>query len=123
VANDFTAVFTQLRGLLLRLQSNLIVKADSVMGYSLDTPYSEKYKKALFFAAVKINKNYVSYHLMPVYVFPELLEGISPTLKKRMQGKSCFSFKTISDSELFELQTLTTACFEKFERGGLLQKL
>jgi hypothetical protein len=123
MANDFATVFTQLRGLLLGIESNLIVKADSLMGYSLDTPYSEKYKKALFFGAVKINKNYVSYHLMPVYMFPELLEGISPTLKKRMQGKSCFNFKTISDSELFELQILTSACFEKFLHGDLLQKL
>jgi hypothetical protein len=61
--------------------------------------------------------------LMPVYTFPELLEGISPILKKRIQGKSCFNFKTISDSELFELQILTTACFEKYVQSGLLQKL
>jgi hypothetical protein len=122
MATDFAAVFMQLRGLLFRLQSNLIVKADSLVGYSLDTPHSEKAKKTLFFAALKINKNDVSYHLMPVYVFPELLEGISSALKKRMLGKSCFNFKTISDSELFDLQTLTTACFEKFLHGGLLQK-
>ncbi len=73
MATDFAAVFTQLRGLLSSLESNLIVKADSLIGYSLDTPYSEEYKKSLFFAAVNINKNYVSYHLMPVYMFPELL--------------------------------------------------
>ena len=30
---------------------------------------------------------------MPVYMFPDLLDGISPELRRRMQGKSCFNFK------------------------------
>jgi hypothetical protein len=40
---------------------------------------------------VQIKKNYVIYHLMPVYLNPGLLEGMSPGLRKRMQGKSCFN--------------------------------
>jgi hypothetical protein len=123
MATDFEVVFTQLRGLLSSIESNLVVKADSSTKYSLDTPYSEKYQKEVFFGAAVILRNDVSYHLMPVYVFPELLADISPTLKKKLRGKSCFHFKTILDSELFELQTLTTACFEKFVRGGLINQI
>ena len=36
---------------------------------------------------------HVSVHPIPVYVHPELLEALSPTLRKRMQSKSCFNFK------------------------------
>ncbi len=57
--------------------------------------------KPRWFGAVQTKKNYVSYHLMPVYEDPALLEGISPELKARMQGKSCFNFKTV-DPDLFE---------------------
>ncbi len=59
---------------------------------------------------------------MPVYMFPELLENVTPTLKKRMQGKSCFNFKTISEAELLELHALTLASREKFVGAGLIQQ-
>jgi len=50
-------------------------------------------KKQLFFAAVKIGKTSVSFYLMPVYVFPDLTENISPELKKRMQGNPVLILK------------------------------
>ncbi len=53
---------------------------------------------------------------MPVYVNPALLEAISPELRKRMQGKSCFNFKTI-DMQLFEeLAALTYVAYTKPSR-------
>ena|SRR5260221_12732590 len=119
---DFQAVFEQLKAILQKTaaQSRLIVKADAAGGYSLDTPYSDKYKKEVFFGAVRINKNYVSYHLMPIYACPDLLDGISPELKKRMQGKSCFNFKSIKPEMLAELDQLTQKGRERFERDHLL---
>ncbi|MBK9088281.1 MAG: hypothetical protein IPL90_04220 [Holophagales bacterium] len=87
----------------------LKVTADGPKGYSLNTPYSEKWKKELFFGAVQVMKNYVSFHLFPVYMFPALLDGISGELKARMQGKSCFNFRA-PDTVLFqELEALTKA--------------
>ena len=47
-----------------------------------------------WFAGTRLGKRYVSYYLMPVYVEPSLLDGISPELRRRMQGKSCFNFTT-----------------------------
>jgi hypothetical protein len=46
---------------------------------------------------------------MPVYYFPDLLHDISPALKRRMQGKSCFNFASIDQLEptLPELTQLT----------------
>ncbi len=57
---------------------------------------------------------------MPVYMFPDLLQGISARLKKRMQGKSCFNFAAI-DQELFnELARLTQKGFDRFGQEKLL---
>jgi hypothetical protein len=117
---DFQAVFTDLKRIYQSLQVPVTVTADEAGNYSLNAPYSSKHKKELFFGAVQIKKNYVSYYLMPVYMFPDLLEGISPGLKKHMQGKSCFNFKSV-DSELFaELEALTVKSTQRMQSEGLL---
>lgn len=117
--SDFPVIFEQLKNILKPYASNLTVKTDSADTYYLDGPYSKKWKKELFFGSAQIKKNYVSFYLMPVYMYPELLTGISPELRKHMQGKSCFNFKK-ADSALFqELATLTRKGVEKFrEENG-----
>jgi hypothetical protein len=50
-----------------------------------------------------------AFHLFPVYVFPDLLTGISPELKKRMHGKSCFNFTKVDEALFAELARLTAA--------------
>ena len=77
-----------------------------------------KNKKPLFFGAVNIKKSYVSYHHMPLYVFPELLDELSPELKKRMQGKSCFNFKHSDRVLCEELKEITKLGYEKYREAG-----
>jgi hypothetical protein len=64
-------------------------------------------KEPMWFGGVRRGKAYVSYHLMPVYTHPALAATISPALKKRMQGKSCFNFKTADPALFEELAALT----------------
>ena len=111
---EFPLVFEKLKPILKPYSSKLIVKVDTSEGFSLDGPYSEKWKKELFFGAAQIKKNYVSFYLMPVYMCPDLLKNISPELKKHMQGKSCFNFKNIDKSLFDELAQLTKQGFEFF---------
>ena len=111
---DFPLVFEQLKAILKPYAKNLTVTADTSTAYSLDGSYSEKYKKVIFFGAAQIKKNYVSFYLMPVYMFPELLQGISPELKKHMQGKSCFNFKKVEPELFKELSELTKLSVKHF---------
>ena len=113
--NDFPVVFEHLKNILKLYAQNLSLKADTPDSYYLDGPYSEKWKKELFFGSAQIKKNYVSFYLMPVYMYPELLQNISPELKKRMQGKSCFNFKKIEPELFRELAELTRKGAEKFK--------
>jgi len=57
---------------------------------------------------------------MSAYVNPKLLNGISPELKKRMQGKSCLNFKKVDESLLKELSILTKAGFEYYKKNSML---
>ena len=117
--DDFPEVFEQLKNILKPYETSLIVKTDTSDTYYLDGPYSEKWKKELFFGSAQIKKNYVSFYLMPVYMYPELLNDISPALKKHMQGKSCFNFKTVEPELFVELVELTRKGAEKFrEENG-----
>lgn len=119
-STDFTKTFTALRGLFAPYADKLTVTADTKENYALDAAYSEKWKKVIFFGAVQLKKNYVSLHLMPVYMYPELLKGISKTLKARMQGKSCFNFKSLDEATLVELKQLVKAAFARFKSEGLV---
>jgi hypothetical protein len=118
---QFALVFQQLKRILEPFAKRLHVTADSNDSFILETAYIEQWKKPLFFGGVQIKKNYVSYHLMPVYAFPALLDGISPQLKKRMQGKSCFNFTTLDPALAAELAQLTTRGFERYQEEWQLQ--
>jgi hypothetical protein len=117
-AADFTATFAALKSILAKYAPKLTVVADKPGNYYLDAGYSEEWKKTIFFGAVRVGKNYVSFHLMPVYGCPDLLDDLSDDLKKHVQGKACFNFKTITPAQVKELKALTKRGFEKFKKLG-----
>jgi len=116
--SDRAPVVAALRSLLEPYAGSLNEVENSRSGYSLETGYSETYKRRVFVAGVREGKSYVSYYLMPVYACPDLLDGMSPQLKKRMQGKSCFNFKQVEPELFAELKTLTKRSFERFRKEG-----
>lgn len=118
---DFPAVFQRLKSILQPYAPRLVVKADQETTYYLDTAVMMPNKTPLFFGAAQVKKNYVSFHLFPVYMYPELLDGISPALRKRMQGKSCFNFTKVDEPLLEELARLTEAGIRKFEEQGFVR--
>jgi hypothetical protein len=114
---SFDETFDALRRVLARHSKRLIVVADKPGDYQVaSATQTDRIGRPLWLAAVQTKKNYVSYHLIPVYAVPALLENISPELKKRMQGKSCFNFTTIDKAQLKELDALTKAGFTAFGR-------
>ena len=107
-----------LRAILELYEAYLVRTAASDSGYSLDTRHILPNKQPLFFGSVQLRKNYVSFYLMPVYVFSDLLNGMSDSLRKRMQGKSCFNFKQPDPALFAELAALTRAGFERYRSAG-----
>ena len=111
---DFDTTFEQLKNILEPYSSRLIVSADNPSLFTLEVDYVMKNKHRLYFGGVRKAKAYVSFYLMPVYACAEIKSQISPELKKRMQGKSCFNCSN-PDPKLFkELAKLTKAGFKKF---------
>jgi hypothetical protein len=112
--NEFNEVFAKLKAILKPYAKKMDIAADNQTYYLLNTRHIMKNKQPLCFGGVRLCRNYVSFYLMSVFACPDLLKGMSPELKKRMQGKSCFNFKEV-DAKLFkELAKLTTAGATKF---------
>ena len=118
--DEFDTVYAALRKLMLPYAKKLVVVNDDPGSLYLDTQHIMKNKKPLFFGAIQIKKNYVSYHLMPVYVNPALLDDMSGDLGKRMQGKSCFNFKAIDKTLFAELGKLTKRGFDYYRKEGYI---
>ena len=102
---DFQAVEARLRRILEPHRKDLSVTKDGPVGMVLELPGYEG-KPWGYVAGTQINKRYVSFHLMSVYTDPELMGSMSPELKKRMQGKSCFNFTTIDEPLMTELESV-----------------
>jgi len=117
---DFQSVFAGLRPLLAKHEKKLVVQDDTPEHYYLNTSKQDDKGRPIFFGAVTISKRYVSYHLMPVYVYPDLLEDIPPDLRKRMQGKSCFNFTSLEPGLVKALDDLTKRGFERYRDGGMV---
>ena len=116
----FDDVFTELKSVMAPYTSQLDTKKDDALELYVDTRHIQKNKKPLFFGAVQVKKSYVSFHLMPVYVDPGLLEAVSAELKARMQGKSCFNFSSIDKPLLKELKALAEAGFQSYKQQGFV---
>jgi hypothetical protein len=120
---DFNKVFDDLKSILKPYAKKMDVVHDTDTYYLLNTRHIMKNKQPLCFGGVRLGKSYVSFYLMTVYASPDLLKAMSPQLKKRMQGKSCFNFKEV-DAQLFtELKTITKAGAAKFSDGKFIEAL
>jgi len=102
-------IFNALANIMKKHAGELDITSDSPGKLYINTGKLDSKNKAIFFGMVKQAKTKVAYHLMPVYCNPKLLQDISPELKKKMQGKSCFNFKEGDEPLFAELDALTQA--------------
>ena len=114
-SSELDATFAALRTLLAGQSKRLIVTVDKPGDYQVSSPtMKDRIGRPLYFAGVKTGKNYVSYHVMPIYMKPELMNTVSPSLRKRMQGKACFNFTTVDREQLKDLAAVTKAGIAAF---------
>jgi len=121
--SDFDLIFNRLKAILAPYAKNMDVAQDTANYYLLNTRHIMKNKQPLCFGGVRRGKAYVSFYLMSVYASTDLLKQMSPELKKRMQGKSCFNFKSVDEKLFAELAKLTKAGAAKFSDGKFIDAL
>jgi hypothetical protein len=120
---DFDKIFARLKAIFQPYAKKMDIAQDSEVCYLLNTRHIMKNKQPLCFGGVRRGKAYVSFYLMSVYANPDLLKDMSPELKKRMQGKSCFNFKQVDEKLFKELRQLTKVGAAKFSDGKFIDTL
>ena len=117
MARDFEVVDARLREILAPYRGELVATKDGPGGLVLEIPGLEG-KPWGYVAGVRPGKRYVSFYLMPIYGMPELMASMSPELKRRMQGKSCFNFTKIDEPLFEELGRLTGASIGRYRAAA-----
>jgi hypothetical protein len=119
MAEDFASVFAALKPAFSPVAKHFVVNGDYSLFTKKPSPFPQHKGKPLNFGALRIGKAYVSLHLMPIYMDPKLSVQISPALKKRMQGKACFNFKSVPEPEILrDLKTLVEASYQLWSERG-----
>ncbi len=114
--------FSALKDILLPYQPSFSTRTDTEETFYLEAKeHGTDHPDPMFFASVQVKKRYVSFHLMPVYVNPALLDPVSEPLRKRMQGKSCFNFTKVDETLFSELAELTERGFADYRERGLTE--
>ena len=111
---QFGRVFAELRKILSPYERKLAVVRDTPDWYYLDTYTIGPNGKPIMFGAIRVGKNYVSYYFMPMYA--GAIKGMSPALKKRMQGKACFNFTGVDKALFTELKALTKRGYDEWKK-------
>ncbi|MEO8470396.1 MAG: hypothetical protein ABI573_12110 [Chloroflexota bacterium] len=114
---DLAAVHDRLRAILVPYFGSLSVTRDGPEGVAVEFPGLEG-KPWGYVTGTRVGKRYVSFYLMSVYAMPDLVASMSPELRRRKQGKSCFNFTTIDESLMAELEAITATGMAR--RGDML---
>jgi hypothetical protein len=111
-------VFAALKPLLQKCGDDLAVGTDTAKVYKLvarrPSPFPQHRGRPLEFGTVALRRKYVVFELMPLYMNPGLVRGLSVGLKKRLH-RTCFRFQRMPEAELIaELDRLTTGALKEW---------
>ena len=70
-----------------------------------------------WFAGVRPGKGTAKLMLLPMKGHPELLDGVSPALRKRITGDALITLKPGDEGLLPEVERLVARAFEAYTRG------
>jgi len=111
---------TQLRGVEQRLLAILDRYRDRLEEgeiYGIPTLRRRGAKAHDWFAGVQVADGYVKFNFLPMFGHPDLLDGISPTLRKHKTGASVFRFTEIDEALFAELEGVVDRGFEVYTRS------
>lgn len=126
-ADPIAEKFENARSLLLGMSPPFVVAGNSVKGIELignvPAPYGSNQKliPGMYFASVVVRKDALSLYFFPLYSEPSLIDGIPDSLRSRLTGKTCFTFKKNHELDLKSLQKLLKKGASLWKKKGYLK--
>lgn len=78
-------------------------------------------RQEIFFAGLVIQKDYVGFYFMPVYIEPKNKEFTPENLQKSLKGKSCFHIKKLDNDLIQTIDRLLSKGVEMYQNKGWIQ--
>ena len=107
---DLGALEARLRALLDPYTARLVPSTI----YGVPTMRRADAKPSNWFAFVKPAARHVSLFLLPMHTHPELLDALSPGLRRCVTGKSALTFGSMSDQDVGELERLLARAYDAY---------
>ena len=107
---DAEGLQTELRALLVPYEGVL----EAAQIYGIDVLHRPGSRAHDWFAGVRPGKGTAKLMLLPIKAHPELLEDISPALRRRLSGDALFTFKPGDEALLPELERLVKSAFDVY---------
>ena len=119
---DLPAIFSELKSLLQGYSPPLTPKVDTETSFDLwsqkDLVIEGRKRKEVYFAGLIIQKSYVGFYFMPVYVETEMRTFFPPELLRHLKGKSCFHIKTLTPELREQIRAVLQSGFELYQQRG-----
>jgi len=99
------------------LKALLVPYEDVLVGeelYGIEVLHRPGSKMHDWFAGVRPGKGTAKLMLLPIKGHPELLDGISPALRKRLSGDALFTLKAGDEALLPELEQVVARAFDVY---------
>lgn len=120
--NDLPTIFETIKPLLQAYALPLSPRLDTPTRYELwsvkPLVIEGRKRKEVFFASLIIQKSYVGFYFMPVYVETELKAVFQPELLRLLKGKSCFHIKKLDTVLLGQIEAALKTGFELYQQRG-----
>jgi len=129
-AESLETIFDSLHQLLSRYAPPLKTKSGTVRGkkdFQLTIPkavvvpgaYEDK-PVEVGLAAIILQKGYVGFYFMPIYIEPALKKKLAPSLTKLLQGKTCFHIKKLDEDLLGHVKAALEEGMKHYKQRGWL---
>jgi 7-keto-8-aminopelargonate synthetase-like enzyme len=110
---DLAAVEARLRAILEPYRDRLV----EGQIYRVPTLRRPGAKAHDWFAGVQVARDAVKFNFLPMHAHPELLEGVSPGLRRHKTGASVFRFADLDEPVFVELEGLVARAIDAYMAG------
>ncbi|HYE53484.1 MAG TPA: hypothetical protein VD996_01525 [Chitinophagaceae bacterium] len=120
---DLIPIFDQIKKMASPyVKGHLVVSGDKPGQYGLVSDkvveVAGRKKDDLYFMGILIQKGYVGFYFMPVYVDPAIKNKLAPELVKCLKGKSCFHIKKNDPALMQHIKDALKVGYEDYKKKG-----
>lgn len=119
---DLNDIFSHLREKLKKYSPPLQTRFDDEGRFELwsvkELVIEGRKRRDVFFASLIIQKGYVGFYFMPVYIEDDKKRLFDPALLKLLKGKSCFHIRQLDEGLLQQVESALVVGFQLYQERG-----